>query len=53
MKEIMAMRSYKKETKTYEQQQRYLKNIWALGNSQSSVVDQETMDEINALFYNS
>ena len=53
MKEIMAMRSYKKETKTYEQQQRYLKNIWALGNSQSNLVDQDTMDEINALFYNS
>ena len=53
MKEIMAMRSYKKETKTYEQQQKYLKNIWALGNSESRIVDQETMDEINALFYNS
>ena len=51
MKEIMSMRSYKKNNKSYEQQQRELKEIWKLPTNKS-IQDIELIEEINKQFYN-
>lgn len=52
IKEIMSMRGYKKETKSYEKQQQELKEMWRLPSTNKQM-DEELMNEINALFYNS
>ena len=50
MKEIISMRSWKKSTKKEEQIRQELKDDWALPRND---VSQETISEINDLFYNS
>ena len=52
IKQIMSMRSYRKNKKSYESQCEENKKVWALPHH-TRQVSADTMDEINELFYNS
>lgn len=52
IKQIMSMRSYRKNKKSYETQCEENKKVWALPHH-TRQVSADTMDEINELFYNS
>lgn len=51
IKQIMSMRSYKKDNTSYEEQCRKLKHIWKLPTTLNTV-DEALMEDINAEFYN-
>ena len=49
IKQIMQMRGYKKDNKSYERQSEELKRAWSLNKTSTQDID---MSDINELFYN-
>ena len=49
IKQIMQMRGYKKDNKSYERQSEELKRAWSLNKTSTQDID---ISDINELFYN-
>ena len=49
IKQIMQMRGYKKDNKSYDRQSEELKRVWSLNKTSTQDID---ISDINELFYN-